>query len=90
MSLADQIRNKAAAVWHFGRVRRLVRSEVGLAPQVLVSVTEIPCEDPDCEGSATQTTILGMDLTHRVMVIHRPAGEVSAADIAAGLGAVPG
>lgn len=90
MKLADQIRDKAAAVWHFGRLRRLVRAEAGLAPQVLVSVAEIPCQDPACPGPATQITILGMDLTRRVMVIHRPAAEVSAADIAAALGNAPG
>lgn len=73
-------------MWHFGRLRQLVRAEAGLAPQVLVSVAEIPCQDPTCEGPATQITILGMDLTRRVMVIHRPATEVSAADIAAALG----
>lgn len=90
LKLADQIRDKATAVWHFGRLRRLVRTEAGLAPQVLVSVAEIPCEDQAGEGPAAQITILGMDLMRRVMVIHRPAAEVSAADIAAALGNAPG
>lgn len=90
MKLAEQIRDKAGAVWHFGRVRRLVRSEAGLAPQVLVSVAEIPCEDPACAGPATQITILGMDLTRRVMVIHRPAAEVVTTDIVAALRVAPG
>lgn len=90
MSLANQIRDKAASVWHFQRVRGLVRQEAGLAPHVLVSVAQIPCEDPACPGPATQITILGMDLMRRMMVIHRPAAEVSAADIAAALGNAPG
>lgn len=85
MRLADPIKDKAAAAWHFGRLRRLVRAEAGLAPQVLVSVAAFPCQDPSCPGPATQISILGMDLTRRSMVIHRPATEVSAADIAAAL-----
>ena len=90
MSLADQIRDKAAAVWHFGRVRRLVRLEAGLAPHVLVSVAQIPCQDPACPGPATQISILGMDLVRQVMVIHRPAAEVTASDIAAAWRHAPG
>jgi len=82
---ADQIRDRAAAMRHFGRLHRLVRAVAGLAPQVLVSVADIPCQDPACEGPATQVTILGMDLMRRVMVVHRPAAEASAADIAAAL-----
>lgn len=90
MSVADQIRDKAASVWHFGRVRRLVRSEAGLAPHVLLSVAPIPCQDPACPGPATQISILGMDLVRQVMVIHRPAAEVTTGDIATAWRHAPG
>ncbi|MFN3275722.1 MAG: hypothetical protein ACK41U_13740 [Paracoccus sp. (in: a-proteobacteria)] len=85
MSLSAQIRDKAATLWHFQRVRQLVRQQAGLAPQVIVSVAEIPCEDPACPGPATQITILGLDLIRRRLVIHRPVAQVTEAGIAAAL-----
>lgn len=88
MSLSEQIRDRAAALWHFQRVRRLVRQQAGLGPQVIVSVTQIPCEDPACPGPATQISILGLDLIRRMLVIHRPVAEVAEADIAAALRAI--
>lgn len=88
MSLTAQIKDKAAALWHFQRVRRLVRQQPGVSSQVIVSVAEIPCDDPACPGPATQITVLGLDLVRRILVIHRPVAEVSETDIGSALRAL--
>lgn len=88
MSLSAQIRDKATALWHFQRVRRLVRQQSGLSSQVIVSVAEIPCEDLACPGPATQITVLGLDLVRRIVVIHRPVADVTEADIGSALRAL--
>ncbi|CAM3220013.1 hypothetical protein PANO111632_08790 [Paracoccus nototheniae] len=85
MNLSAQIKDKAVALWHFQRVRRLVRQQPGVPLQVIVSVAEIPCEDPACSGPATQITVLGLDLVRRIMVIHRPVAEVTEAEIGSAL-----
>ena len=86
LRLAGDVRQKAAALWSLHRIKRMVREIGGLAPHTLVMVTEIPCADPACPGPATRITILGLDLMRRVIVIHRPLSEVSAADLQAVLG----
>lgn len=81
MSLTDEIRARAATLWHLQRIRRLVRARGGLGSHALVSVIEMPCPDPSCPGPATQVAITGFDLVRRVMMIHRSARDVTAADI---------
>jgi hypothetical protein len=83
MSLPSDFRQKAAQLWHVQRIKRLVREIGAFGPHTLISVTEITCDDPTCPGPATQITILSLDLMRRVFVIHRPAVEVSATDVAA-------
>jgi len=83
MTIACEFGLRAARLWHLHRVRRMVREQGGFGPQTLVSVTEFLCDDPNCPGPATRITILAMDLTRRVLVIHRPAREISGMDIAA-------
>lgn len=82
MTLPSDFRQKAALFWHFQRIKRMVREIGALGPNTLISVTEITCDDPACPGPATQITILSLDLMRRVVVIHRPAVAVCAADLA--------
>ncbi|PYC47943.1 hypothetical protein DI396_07595 [Litorivita pollutaquae] len=81
MSLAFDFRQKTTVLWHVQRVKRMVREMGGFGPHMLVSVTEINCDDPACPGPATQITVLGLDVLRRVFVIHRPVAEVTAADL---------
>ncbi|RJE79148.1 hypothetical protein [Paracoccus sp. JM45] len=81
MNLAAQMKERAATLWHFQRIRRLVRQQEGSGSQAMVSVTQIFCQDPACPGPATQITVMGLDLLRRVVVIHRPLDQVELADI---------
>lgn len=83
MSLAANMRERAATLWHVQRVKRMVRERMPLGHHVLVSVTEIPCDDPACPGPATQITILGLDMVRRGFLIHMPVAAVTEADLAA-------
>ncbi|TVS04468.1 MAG: hypothetical protein EA407_04075 [Rhodobacteraceae bacterium] len=82
MSLALDIRQKSADLWHMQRVKRLVRHCFTLGPHVLIRVADLPCMDENCPEPVTQISVTGLDLTHQVIVVHRPLAEVSAADIA--------
>jgi hypothetical protein len=81
MTLVLDFRQKAAEIWHVQRIKTLVRTHMGLAPKVLISVVEIDCDDEICPGPATQITILTLDFVRRVFVIHRPLTEVTADDL---------
>ncbi|MCC5975220.1 MAG: hypothetical protein JJT81_14365 [Rubellimicrobium sp.] len=86
MSAATLICDRTRTLWHAGRVRRLVRERLGLGPQSLLTVVELPCPDPDClgptcNGPATQITILGLDLRRLTLTIHRPMADVTARDL---------
>ncbi|MFN3276632.1 MAG: hypothetical protein ACK41U_18405 [Paracoccus sp. (in: a-proteobacteria)] len=83
--IRDKARRKAAALWHFQRIRRRSRQQAGMGAQVIVPVAELPCDDPACPGPATQITILGLDLIRRMLVIHRPVSDVTEADILAAM-----
>jgi len=83
MSLMAEFRTRTATLWHLQRVKRLVREVFAFGPHVVISVAEVPCPDADCPGPATRITVLGPDLTRRVIVIHRPASEISADDLCA-------
>ncbi len=82
MSLALDIRQKSADLWHMQRVKRLARQYLMLGPHVLIRVAELPCSDENCPEPVTQISLLGLDLTRQMIVVHRPLAEVSAADIA--------
>lgn len=81
MSLTSDIRESAANLWHLHRVKRLVREYTGSGAQALITVTEITCDDPACPGPATQITIMGFDLVRHVLLVHRPAADVTASDL---------
>jgi len=81
MSLASDMRDKAAMLWHVQRVKRLVRERSRLGPNALVSVVEVPCDDPDCPGPATQITILGLDMIRRGFLVHVPVAAIAEADL---------
>ena len=81
MSFSVDLRQKASRLWHIQRVKALAREHVRLGPNALVTVTEVDCDDPACPGPATQITILGLDLTRRSFLIHRPLADVTAADL---------
>ena len=81
MSLASEMRDRAAMLWHVQRVKRMVRERTQFGNHVLISVSEIFCDDPECPGPATQITILGLDMIRRVFVIHVPVSTVSEADL---------
>lgn len=75
----------ARTVWHAQRVKRLVRDHVGQGLQCLVSVRETFCEDPACEGPATEVRIVTLDFRETRLLIHKPPSEVSASDVARAL-----
>lgn len=75
------MRDRAAILWHVRRVKRMIRERMHLGNHALVSVTEIPCDDPACPGPATQITILGLDMVRRAFVIHLPVGAITEADL---------
>lgn len=81
MSFAADLRQRASQLWHIQRVKALARAQSGLGPNVLISVTEVACDDPACPGPATQITILGIDLIRRSVLIHRPVAEVTVSDM---------
>jgi len=85
MSLSAQIKEKTATLWHYQRVRRLVRQHLGGASHTIVSVAQIDCPDADCPGPATQITVMGLDLLRRVVIVHRPLEQVDQADVRAAL-----
>ena len=76
-------RQTAETLWHTQRVKRLVRNSLGNGLQCLVSVRQTICTDPGCEGPATEVRIVLLDFREMRRTIHKPASDVSAADIAA-------
>jgi len=70
-------------LWHVQRVKRMVRERMPLGNHALVSVAEVPCDDPACPGPATQITIVGLDMVRRGFVIHVPVAAITEADLAA-------
>lgn len=81
MSFAADLRKRASKLWHIQRVKALAREHVRFGSNALVTVTEVDCDDPACPGPATQITILGIDLTRRSFLIHRPLADVTVADM---------
>ncbi len=81
MSLAADMCDRAATLWHVQRVKRMVRERARLGSHALVSVSEIPCDDHACPGPATQITILGLDMVRRGFVIHLPVAAITEADL---------
>lgn len=72
----------ARAIWHAQRVKRLVRDRMGPGSQCLVSVRETLCQDPGCEGPATEIRIVMLDFRELRILIHKPPFEIVAADVA--------
>lgn len=72
---------RAAMLWHVQRVKRMVRERMRLGAHALVSVVEVPCDDPACPGPATQITILGLDMVRRGFLVHLPVAAITEADL---------
>jgi len=81
MSLASDMRDRAAMLWHVQRVKRMVHERSRLGPHALVSVVEVPCDDPECPGPATQITILGLDMIRRGFLVHLPVASITETDL---------
>lgn len=76
------LRQAAQTIWHIQRIKRLVRHRLGHGAQCLVSVREITCMDPSCEGLATEIRIVMLDFRETSALIHKSTSQVSAAGIA--------
>lgn len=76
------LRSKAHGLWHTQRVKRLVRETYGFGAQCLISVRETLCTDPGCEGPATEIRIVTFAFKEIKAIIHKPACEIAAADVA--------
>lgn len=72
---------KARDLWHRQRIKRLVRDRLGSGPAHLVSVRSTVCLDPDCPGPATEIRVVDLALMQTRFIIHKPADQVSAADV---------
>ncbi|MEY8802039.1 hypothetical protein AB9K35_17225 [Leisingera sp. XS_AS12] len=81
MSFAAQIKGKATTLWHIQRVKHLVRDMAGAGQLALITVVEMDCDDPGCPGPTTHVTILGVDLTRRVVTVHLPVHAIRAAHL---------
>lgn len=79
------LRENANAMWHVQRVKRLVRDHMGAGAPCLVSVREAMCNDPACEGLATEIRIITLSFDEIVAAVHKPVTEVTAADVAGAL-----
>lgn len=73
----------ARDLWHRQRIKRLVRERLGRGAAHLVSVRSTVCLDPDCPGPATEIRVVDLTLVQTYFVIHKPADQVLAADVAA-------
>tara|TARA_R100000750_G_scaffold49744_1_gene34645 strand:- start:2952 stop:3206 length:255 start_codon:yes stop_codon:yes gene_type:complete len=82
--MSDQSALQAAKdLWHRQRIKRLVRDRLGRGSAQLVSVRSTVCLDPDCPGPATEIRVVDLALMQTCFVIHKPADQVSAADVSA-------
>ena len=81
MSFTQEIRQKSAKLWHIRRVKRMVRDHLGLGPHALIGVVELPCALLDCPGPVTQISILGLELTRRVILLHCPLADIGVAEL---------
>lgn len=79
----SSLRKAAYTVWHVQRVKRLVRDRLGSGLHCFVSVREMICTDPECEGPATEIriTTLGWQESKAVM-IHKQLSKVTDSDVA--------
>lgn len=73
----------ARDLWHRQRIKRLVRDRLGRGPAHLVSVRCTICPDPECPGPATEIRIVDLALVETRFIVHKPADQVSAADVSA-------
>lgn len=84
MTLASQIRGKAAALWHLRRVKQLVRDLTGAGQMTLITVVELDCRDPACPGPTTQISVMGPDLIRKTVTLHKPVRDVQLTDLVPG------
>ena len=73
----------AKELWHRQRIKRLVRDRLDRGSAHLISVRSTVCPDPDCPGPATEIRVVDLALVEARFVIHKPADQVSAADVVA-------
>ncbi|MBL3609931.1 hypothetical protein [Rhodovulum sulfidophilum] len=80
--MSDQSALQTAKVlWHLQRIKRLVRDRLGRGSAQLVSVRGTVCLDPGYPGPATEIRVVNLALMQTRFVIHKPADQVSAADV---------
>jgi len=77
-----QVSNTLQGLWHVHRVKRLIRAHGGVGTQCLVSVRETYCDDPSCEGPATDVRIVWLDLRELKTMIHKAPPDITAQDVA--------
>ena len=82
MSLGLDIRDNLEQLLQVRRIKTWVRARLLPGPLSLITVVECLCEDPECEGLATQITIQAPGQSTRICVIHKPLAEVTQADFA--------
>lgn len=75
------LRQKAHALWHTQRVKRLVRDRLGAGVQCLISVRETICTDPGCEGPATEIRIVTLGFQEIRALVHKQASDIVRNDI---------
>lgn len=81
--MEPSLSQRARALWHTQRVKRLVRDRLGDGAQCLVSVRETMCTDPGCEGAATEIRIVTLGFREIRALIHKEASDIAGPDIAA-------
>lgn len=69
-------------LWHVQRIKGLVRNHLGRSRPCLVSAREAICEEPGCEGIATEVRIVLLDFRDIRVRIHKSIADVSETDIA--------
>lgn len=79
----SSLRKAAYTVWHVQRIKRLVRDRLGSGLHCVVSVREMICTDPECEGPATEIRVMTLGLQQfSAVTIHKHLSKVTSGDIA--------
>jgi len=77
------LRNRAKAIWHTQRVKRLVRERLGGGSQCIISVRETVCTDPRCEGPATEIRIVTFGFREIRALVHKHPSQIASSDVIA-------
>ena len=74
----DKKRQNSAAV---GRIKDLIKHNLGLPETTVLSVIELACYEPDCPPTETIITAHSEDNSGRNWRINKPISEISEKDI---------